>query len=362
MKWSILLLVVTSIGGSCNNSKNENKTNSEQSNESIMKNEITVADYTTDTAIEVQTKSFLKALNTSGGKPMETMQPADARKVLEGAQTSVKADISGVEVSEKTITEDGITVKLFIMRPSGVKEALPAFMFFHGGGWVLGDFQTHQRFIRDLVINSGTVAVHVEYSRSPEAKYPVALNECYAATKWVAENGVAINVDGKRIAVVGNSAGGDLAAAVALMTKVKKGPELKLQVLFWPVTNASFETVSYNKYANDRFLTKNMMKWFWDNYIPDMDQRNEIYASPLRASLDELKGLPPTLVQTAENDVLRDEGEAYARKLNEAGVAVSLVRYQGMIHDYGLLNPLAHIPEVQSALLYAAAELKKALK
>ena len=362
MNWIILLCVATAINTNCNNARSENKINSEQSNESNMKNEITVADYATDPAIEVQTKSFLKALNTSGGKPMETMQPADARKVLEGAQTSVKPDISGVEVSEKTITQDGITIKLFIMRPSGVKETLPAFMFFHGGGWVLGDFPTHQRFIRDLVINSGAVAVHAEYTRSPEAKYPTAINECYAAAKWVVEHGSEINVDGNRLAIVGNSVGGNLTTAVALMAKNKKGPEFKLQVLFWPVTDASFETISYNKYANDRFLTKNMMKWFWDNYAPDANRRNEIYASPLRASLDELKGLPPTLVQTAENDVLRDEGEAYARKMNEAGVSVTLVRYQGMIHDYGLLNPLATIPEVQSALLYAAAELKKALK
>ena len=362
MKWTFLLSVGAMINISCNHAKSEDKMNSELSNETYMKNEITVADYSTDSAIEVQTKAFLKALNTSGGKPMETMQPADARKVLEGAQSSVKPDISGVEVSEKTITQDGITVKLFIMRPSGIKETLPAFMFFHGGGWVLGDFPTHQRFIRDLVVNSGAVAVHAEYSRSPEAKYPTAVNECYAAAKWVSEHGSEINVDGKRLAIVGNSVGGNLTAAVALMAKNKKGPEFKMQVLFWPVTDASFETVSYNKYANDRFLTKNMMKWFWDNYAPDTNQRNEIYASPLRATADEIKGLPPTLVQTAENDVLRDEGEAFARKLNEAGVPVSLVRYQGMIHDYGLLNPLATIPEVQSALLYAGAELKKALK
>jgi acetyl esterase len=327
-----------------------------------MKNEITVTHYEDDPSIEVQTKAFLKALNTSGGKPMETMQPDEARKVLEGAQSSVQVDISGVEVSEKIISEDGVKVKLFIMRPAGVKEKLPAFMFFHGGGWVLGDFPTHQRFIRDLVVNSGAAAVHAEYSRSPEAKYPVAVNECYAAAKWVATHGEEINVDGKRLAIVGNSVGGNLTAAVALMAKNKKGPEFKLQILFWPVTNASLDTVSYSKYGRDRFLTKNMMQWFWDNYTTDPTHRNEIYASPLRATLDELKGLPPTLVQTAENDVLRDEGESYARKLNEAGVAVSLVRYQGMIHDYGLLNPLATIPEVQSALLYAAAELKKALK
>jgi acetyl esterase len=358
MNWTIVLALATTAIAGCNGVEQENPN---QLNKTDMKNEISVSDYATDSSIEVQTKQFLKALNSSGGKPMETMLPAEARKVLEGAQSSVQVDVSGVEVSEKTIMEDGITVKLFIMRPAGVKEKLPVFMFFHGGGWVLGDFPTHYRFIRDLVVNSGAVAVHAEYTRSPEAKYPMALNECYAAAKWVAAHGEEINVDGSRMAIAGNSVGGNLTAAVALMAKNKKGPQFKLQILFWPVTDASFETVSYSKYGRDRFLTKNMMQWFWDNYTADQSQRNEIYASPLRATLDELKGLPPTLVQTAENDVLRDEGESYARKLNEAGVPVSLVRYQGMIHDYGLLNPLATIPQVQSALLYAAAELKKAL-
>ncbi|MFA6083820.1 alpha/beta hydrolase [Mucilaginibacter sp.] len=354
-------MLVILFATSCKHVNNENS-NSKQQNGISMKTEITVADYATDPAIEVQTKSFLKALNISGGKPMETLQAVEARKVLEGAQSSVKVDVSGIDVSEKTITQDGITVKLFIVRPSGVEGNLPAFMFFHGGGWVIGDFFTHKRFIRDLVVNSGSVAIHVEYSRSPEVKYPMALNECYAATKWVSAYGSDINVDGKRLAVAGNSAGGNLAAAVALMSNKKKGPELKLQVLFWPVIDASFETVSYNQFARDRFLTKNMMKWFWNNYLPDLGQRKDIYASPIHASVEQLKGLAPALVQTAENDVLRDEGEAYAKKMNEAGVAVSSVRYQGMIHDYGLLNPLAHIPEVQSALLYAGAELKRALK
>ena len=327
-----------------------------------MKKEITVADYATDPNIERQTKEFLKALNSAGGKPMEQLTPVEARAVLTGAQSSVKADISGVEISEKTITEDGLTIKLVIVRPAGIKGTLPAFMFFHGGGWVIGDFPTHERYIRDLVVNSGAVAVYVDYTRSPEAHYPVAINEAYAATKWVANNGKEINVDGKRLAVAGNSAGGNITAAVVLMAKDKKGPVLKLQVLFWPVTNANFETGSYNQFATDRFLTKNMMKWFWGNYIPNESQRNEKYASPLRATPEELKGLPPAIVQTAENDVLRDEGEAYARKMNEAGVPVTLTRHGGMIHDYGLLNALADIPAVQSALLYAAVELKKALQ
>jgi acetyl esterase/lipase len=328
----------------------------------IKEMESKVVDYSTDQNIERETRSFLKALNSGDGKPMETMTPDDARKVLEGAQTSVKVDISGIEVTEKIITVDSLIIKLFIVRPEGAKGDLPAFMFFHGGGWVLGDFPTHKRLIRDLVVNSGVAGIHVEYSRSPEAKYPTALNECYAATKWVAANGKEIKVDGSRIAIVGNSVGGNLAATVALMAKQKEGPTLKMQVLLWPVTNASFDTASYTTYAKDRFLTKNMMKWFWDCYAPNDADRDNILASPLRATTEQLKGLPPALVQTAENDVLRDEGEAYARKLNEAGVPVAAVRCQGMIHDYGMLNPLAHIPEVQSVIYYAASELKKALK
>lgn len=312
----------------------------------------------TDPAIQVQTRAFLKQLNSSGGKPMETLSPTEARAVLEGAQKSVPANTSGIDITEKIITQDGMDIKLLIVRPSGNTDSLPAFMFFHGGGWVIGDFPTHERFIRDLVIYSGAAAVYVDYTRSPEAKYPVAVNEAYAATKWVSENGATINIDGNNLAVAGNSAGGNLAAAVTLMAKDKGAPKLKMQLLFWPVTNADFETGSYIQFANDRFLTKNMMQWFWDNYIPDKAQRNEKYASPLMATIEDLKDLPPTLVQTAENDVLRDEGEAYARKMDEAGVKVTLTRMQGMIHDYGLLNPLANIEEVQSALRSAASELR----
>ncbi|MBV4355656.1 alpha/beta hydrolase [Pinibacter aurantiacus] len=325
-----------------------------------MQNEIKVADYATDPNIEVHTKNFLKALNSGDGKPMEQMTPAEARKVLEGAQTSVTVDVSGIDVEEKTISQDGLSVKIYVVRPAGKSAVSPVFMFFHGGGWVLGDFPTHKRFVRDLVVYSGLPCVFVEYTRSPEAKYPTALNECYAATKWVAEHGAEINVDGKKLAIVGNSVGGNLTAATALMAKQKGGPELKLQLLFWPVTNADFETGSYNQYATQRFLTKNMMIWFWDNYTGE--QRSEILASPLTASLDQLKGLPPAYVQTAENDVLRDEGEAYARKMDEAGVKVTLTRVQGMIHDYGLLNPLATTPAVQAALRSAAAEIEFALR
>jgi acetyl esterase/lipase len=314
-----------------------------------------------DPHIESNVKAFLNVLNSGNGKPLEELSPKDARAVLTGAQASVKFNYSDITVTEKTITQDGLIVKLDIVKPVNAKGVLPVFMFFHGGGWVLGDFPTHKRMVRDLVVESGAAAVFVNYTPSPEAHYPVAINQAYAATKWVAAHGKEIGVDGHRLAVAGNSVGGNMAAVVALMAKDKKGPEIKLQVLLWPVTDASFETESYNKYATGRFLTKNMMKWFWDNYTTDPNERKQIYASPLQATPEQLKGLPPAVIEVAENDVLRDEGEAYGRKLDEAGVKVKSTRYNGMIHDWGLLNPLATVPGTQAAMLQAATELKKAL-
>ncbi|WP_426294791.1 alpha/beta hydrolase [Dyadobacter endophyticus] len=323
---------------------------------------LNIIDPANDPAIFEDVKTFLNALNSGGGTPLEQLSPADARNVLVGAQNSVEVDLSGIETSEKTITQDGLTVKLDIVKPAGSTEKLPVFIFIHGGGWVLGDFPTHQRIVRDLVVYSGAAAVFVNYTPSPEAQYPVAINEIYAATKWVAEHGDEINVDGSRLVVAGNSVGGDMAAVTALKAKDNNGPEIKLQVLLWPVTDANFETGSYNQFAEGRFLTKNMMKWFWDNYTTNPEERKHRYASPLQATTKQLQGLPPALVQTAENDVLRDEGEAYARKLEAAGVKTTLARYQGLIHDYGLLNPLAHVPAVQGALLQAGAAIREALK
>lgn len=315
-----------------------------------------------DPNIDPQIRVFLKALNNSGGKPLETMSPEDARQVLIGAQKSVTVDYSGIEESEREITQDGFTLTIHVVKPQGAKDGLPVFMFFHGGGWVLGDYPTHRRLVRDLVVESGAVAVFPDYTPSPEAHYPVAVNQAYAATKWVARHGKELGVDASRLAVVGNSVGGNMAAVVALMAKDKNGPKLRQQILLWPVTDADFSRASYSEFAQERFLTTPLMKWMWDNYTTDLNQRKEKYATPIHASLAELKGLPPTLVQTAENDILRDEGEAYARKLSEAGVPVTLTRHQGMIHDYGLLNPIAHVPAVKTALLEAAAVLKDALK
>lgn len=310
--------------------------------------------------VERNVRTFLKALNSSGGKPLETLSLADARKVLVDAQAGVA--LPPADVEERTITQDGIEVKITIVRPKGVTDKLPAFMFFHGGGWILGDYPTHERFVRDLVVDSGFPAVFVNYTPSPEAQYPTAINEAYAATKWVAKNGDKINVDGKCLAIVGNSVGGNMTAVVALMAKDKGGPELKAQIMLWPVTDANFETESYNQFSEGYFLTKAMMIWFWDAYTADLEKRKEKYASPLQASLEELKGLPPALVQTDGNDVLRDEGEAYARKLDQAGVDVTAVRYEGLIHDYGLLNALSEVPAVRDALHQAAETLRKHLK
>lgn len=313
---------------------------------------------TATTQVEHQTLALLNALNAGGGKPLEELSPADARAVLTGAQKSVKVDVSGTEVSDRTIQVDGQSVALKIVRPAHVKGDLPVFMFFHGGGWVLGDYPTHERLIHDLVVQSGAVAVYVGYTPSPEARYPTAINQAYAATRWVAEHGQTIGVDGTRLAVAGNSVGGNMAAVVALMAKEQNTPKLRFQLLLWPVTDARFDTASYSEFAEGHFLTRNMMKWFWDNYTTDAAQRAQIHASPLQATLEQLKGLPPALVQTAGADVLRDEGEAYARKLDAAGVDVTAVRYNGMIHDYGLLNPLSQIPEVKAAMRQAANELK----
>lgn len=318
-------------------------------------------DYATDPHLTMDVKAFLKGLNASG-VVVEKLPYQDARKVLADAQSSVKVDMSGVDISEKTITTDGYTILLNIVRPAGISGTLPVYIFIHGGGWVLGDFPTHQRMVRDLTVLSGAVGVFVNYTRTPDAAYPRAINEIYAATKWVAAHGPEINVDGKRLAVVGNSVGGNMTAVTCLMAKDKGGPEIKLQIMMWPIVDASFDTESYKLYGKDRFLTTTLMQWMYDMYIKDPAKRSDIYASPLQASVEQLRGLPPALIQVAENDILRDGGEAYGRKLDEAGVKATTVRYNGVIHDFGLLNGLAEIPQTRALFVQAAAELKQYLK
>jgi acetyl esterase len=318
-------------------------------------------DYLVDPHLAAAVKEFLKPLN-AGGPPVESLSKQDARNVLVNAQAAAKVDLSGIDESEKTITQDGYTVKLNIVRPQGVSKRLPVFIFIHGGGWILGDYPTHKRLVRDIVVVSGMAAVFVNYTPSPEAHYPQAINEIYAATKWVAAHGDEINVDGGNLAVVGNSVGGNMATATCLMAKEKGGPKIKLEILLWPVTEATFTEASYEEYGAQRFLTSSLMKWMWDQYTTDPAQRKEIYASPLQASVEQLRGLPPTLIMVAENDILRDEGEAYGQKLDAAGVEVVTLRFNGVIHDFGMLNGLAEIPQTKALILQAGVELNRRMR
>lgn len=331
-------------------------------NSNIKPTTMNMIDPTKNPKVEHRIREFLEALNSGGGKPIETLTPAEARKVLVDAQASVPLNLPACDIEEKAITQDGLKVSLHIVRPAGSRAVVPAFVFIHGGGWILGDFPTHERFVRDLVADSGFTAVFVNYTPSPEAQYPTAINEIYAATNWVAAHGDEIKVDSQRLAIVGNSVGGNMTAAVALMAKHKGGPKLKCQIMLWPVTDANFDTESYHEYANGYFLSRAMMQWFWDAYSTDPTQRREIYASPLQATTEQLAELPPALIQVAGNDVLRDEGLAYARKLDAAGVDVTVVRYENLIHDYGLLNAISQVPAVRNALHQTAELLRKHLK
>ena len=320
-----------------------------------------VRDWSADERISEGTKQFLKQLNT-GGPGLETLSPAQARMVLVSAQSAVKVDLSGTRTIKKTVNSGGLKVLLYIVKPKAASGDLPVFIFTHGGGWVLGDFPTHERMVHDLVVRTGMAGVFIEYSRTPEAKYPVALNECYQGAKWVAEHGHEIGVDGKNMAIVGNSAGGNLATAVTLMAKEKKTPLIKLQILMWPTIATDFNNESYQQFATDRFLTAPVMKWMYQMYSGDPKDDQDIYYSPLKATTEQLKGMPPTLIQVAENDILRDEGEAYARKLDAAGVNVIALRYDGTIHDFGLLNGMAYLPQTVALFDHAAVALKKYLK
>ena len=318
-------------------------------------------DYLSDDHLSTGTKEYLKVLN-SGTTPVESLPPAEARKVLENAQSSVNVDLSGIDEEEKTIEADGFKIAVNITRPKGAKEKLPVFIFLHGGGWVLGDYPTHKRLVRDIVVESGFVSVFVNYTRSPEAKFPQALDEIYAVTKWVAENGDQINVDGKKLAIVGNSAGGNMTIATSMKAKDNNGPEIKCQVLMWPYSNASTDADSYTEYGEQRFLTTPLMKWMRDNYMATPEDFKNPLFSPAIAAKDQLKGLPPTLIEVAENDILRDDGETLGRHLDEAGVYVTTIRFNGVTHDWGLLNGFAELAPVQSLALFTSAMLKKYLK
>jgi acetyl esterase len=314
----------------------------------------------TDTRIDPQVRSFLAEINKDSSPFWELPQPKP-QEILTGLQSQTPVDISGVKTIEKTVTQDGRTVKLYIMKPEHVSGKPGLLLFIHGGVWIVGNFQNHQRLLRDLVVGSGQIGVFVEYTPLPAAKFPTQLEECYAALKWITEHSNELGADGARVAVAGNSVGGNMTAALTLMTKDRNGPKISYQVLFIPATDASVDTASYLEYGTGRFLARAFMKYGWDLYAPDAKERDNSYVSPLRASTNELKGLPPALVITAENDPLRDEGEAYARKMKDAGVSVDAVRYNGTIHDFVLLNALRHVPSTEAAIEQAVQGLREHL-
>jgi acetyl esterase len=250
-------------------------------------------------------------------------------------------------------------VPVRILRPKGAPAQLPVIIYAHGAGWVFGNEQTHDRLIRELAAGAQAAVVFPKYSLSPEARFPVALEEIYAVALWVSQQGAVLGMQPANLALAGDSVGANMATAVALLAKQRGAPAIRQQLLFYPVTNAAFDTESYRQFDVGYPLRKDAMEWFWDQYIKDPEDRGKATASPLRASLDELSGLPPALVITAEADVLRDEGEAYACRLREAGVRAASVRFMGTIHDFVMLDALAGSAAARGAVGLAADWLRK---
>lgn len=285
--------------------------------------------------------------------------PAKGRETVNEVQSG---DIAkpAVDIEDLTI-QGGPTgeVSIRIVRPQNANGALPVILYTHGAGWVFGNAHTHDRLIRELTVGSNSAVVFTNYDLSPEVRYPVAIEQIYAVLEWISNEGASHNLKSDAIAAAGDSVGGNMTAAITLMAKDRKGPKISKQLLFYPVTDASFDTPSYHQFAEGYFLRRDGMQWFWDQYTTDPAQRAEIYASPLRANLNQLQGLPEALVITGEADVLRDEGEAYANKLREAGVPVTAVRFQGIIHDFVMLNALADTHAAKGAMLLANAWIRQ---
>ncbi|HAU1641469.1 TPA: alpha/beta hydrolase [Legionella pneumophila] len=300
--------------------------------------------------IEPKTWSFVEKIQNAGGKPIYDIPVAEGRAIFDQLQ-ALPNEKPDVDVEDKTLpVGPGGKVDIRIVRPKGAKESLPVIMFFHGAGWVFGDYQTHGRLVREIAVGTHAAVVFVKYTLAPEAQYPTQIEESYAAMKYIAEHGKQFNLDTSRFVAAGDSVGGNMTSVMALLAKERGGPKIDYQVLIYPVTDANFDNASYKEFAEGPWLTKKAMEWFWDKYLPNKEKRKEITASPLQASLEQLKGLPPALVITGECDVLRDEGEAYAHKLNAAGVTVTAVRHLGTIHDFLMLNDLSETPACRNAV------------
>ncbi|GAA3578679.1 alpha/beta hydrolase [Nonomuraea rosea] len=287
--------------------------------------------------------------------------PEEGRKAVDDVQSG---EVDKPDVDEEWITVPGGPtgeVRTRIVRPAGSTGDLPVIIYIHGAGWVFGNAHTHDRLVRELAVGAGAAVVFPEYDLSPEHRYPVAIEQNWTVAQWVVAEGASQGLDAARIAVAGDSVGGNMTAALTIMAKQRGGVPLRQQVLFYPVTDASFDTDSYHQFAEGYFLRRDGMQWFWDQYTTDAAQRAEITASPLRATAEDLAGLPPALIITGEADVLRDEGEAYANHLRAAGVPVTAVRYQGIIHDFVMLNALRETHAAESAIGLAAGTLRRAL-
>jgi acetyl esterase len=314
------------------------------------------------TVLEPKTQAFINALAAQGGKPIYELSYADARKVLEDAQASASVTRLPVDVEDKMfpVGPTGQT-SVTIYRPKGAKGPLPVVMYYHGGGWILGSKNTHDRLLRDLVNGTHAAFVFVNYTPSPEAQFPIPIEQGFAAMKYVAEHGDELGFDTTRLAVAGDSVGGNMSAVVAQLAKERKGPTIRYQVLLYPVTDASMSQGSYKEFANGPWLTAAAMKWFWEAYAPNNADRKKTMASPLAATIEQLKGLPPALVIVDENDVLRDEGEEYARKLIQAGVETTAVRVLATMHDFAMLNALADTAASKAAIELASQKLAQIL-
>ncbi|NUT47345.1 MAG: alpha/beta hydrolase [Saccharothrix sp.] len=287
--------------------------------------------------------------------------PERAREVLDGIQAG---PVDKPPVQEKWITVPaGVgDVRVRIVKPAGAEgESLPVVLYLHGGGWILGDAGTHDRLVRELAVGVDAAVAFVEYDRSPEARYPVAIEQAYATARWITEHGADAGLDASRFAVAGDSAGGAMTAALTLLAKRRGDVRFTHQSLYYPVTDAGQDTDSYREFADGPHLTAKAMAWFWDAYLPDVDRRGEITASPLRATAEDLAGLPDAFLVVAENDVLRDEGEAYGRKLTEAGVRTTSARYNGTLHDFMMLDPVRRTAASTAAIAQAIHVLRVAL-
>ncbi|MER7690388.1 alpha/beta hydrolase [Streptomyces sp. NPDC097610] len=286
--------------------------------------------------------------------------PDGVRKVLDDLQS---APVEKLDVQEKWITvpADVGDVQVRIVKPADTEGTLPVVLYVHGGGWVIGKAGTHDRLVRELAVGARAAVVFVEYDRSPEAKYPVAIEQAYATAQWVTVNGAQEDLDASRMAVAGDSVGGNMTAALTLMAKQRGDVTFVPQSLYHPVTDAGQDTLSYREFAAGPYLTAKAMAWFWDCHTTDPAQRAEITVSPLRARLEDPQGLPPALVLVDDNDVLRDEGEAYARKLTQADVPTMSIRYNSSLHDFMMLNPVRDTRATDAAVQQAIRSLRTAL-